>query len=198
MKKSILILFFFISGATLSNAQGFRLGAKAGANLNQLSGVSFDNGFNLAYHFGAFMEIDFNKKWGVQPELLWNQSSGKPSSFQAIYTGVPLSGAYNPETVIKLDYLSIPLLLRYNIGSMLTLNAGPQYSILINKEKNLLQNGESAFKTGDFAMVAGAQLNFKYLRVYGRYNIGLSNINDIDNKDSWTSQQIQFGLGFRF
>jgi hypothetical protein len=99
---------------------------------------------------------------------------------------------------IKLNYLSIPLLLRYNIGGILSLNAGPQFSILLNNDKTLLQNGQSAFKNGDFAMVAGAQLNFKFLRIYGRYNIGLQNINDIDNKDKWTNQQIQAGIGFRF
>jgi hypothetical protein len=60
-----------------------------------------------------------------------------------------------------------------------------------------LQNGKSAFKSGDFAMVAGAQVNLKMLRIYGRYNIGLQNINDIDQKDKWTNQQIQLGLGVR-
>jgi hypothetical protein len=97
-----------------------------------------------------------------------------------------------------LNYLSIPLLLRYNIGNILSLNAGPQWSILLNEDKTLLQSGQSAFKDGDFAMVLGAQLNFKFLRVYGRYNIGLQNINDIDQKDKWTNEQIQLGIGLRF
>ena len=81
---------------------------------------------------------------------------------------------------------------------LLSLNAGPQFSVLLNEDKTLLQSGQSAFKNGDLAMVLGGQLNFKFLRVYGRYNIGLQNINDIDSKDKWTSQQIQLGLGLRF
>ena len=48
------------------------------------------------------------------------------------------------------DYLSIPLLLRYNIGGILSLNAG-RSSVSFNKDKTLLQNGQSAFKDGDFA-----------------------------------------------
>jgi len=46
-------------------------------------------------------------------------------------------------------------------------------------------------------MVGGLQFNLKLLRVYGRYNIGMKNINQIDQKDKWTSQQIQVGVGLR-
>lgn len=197
MKKIVLTLFILTSLVSLTQAQGIRLGVKAGANLNKISGQSFNDGFDLSYHFGGFMEIDFNKKWGVQPELLWSQSSGKPSSFKTVYS-TSVNPLLNGNEQIKLNYLSIPLLLRYNIGGILSLNAGPQFSILLNNDKTLLQNGQSAFKNGDFAMVAGAQLNFKFLRIYGRYNIGLQNINDIDNQDKWTNQQIQAGIGFRF
>ncbi|MBX9778940.1 MAG: porin family protein [Chitinophagaceae bacterium] len=196
MKRVIFLLVTFTITAGIASAQGFRAGIKAGANMNKVSGQSFNDGFDLSYHVGGFAEIDFNKKWGIQPELLWSQSSTTRSSgFNSIYTGILNP---NSDQRIRLDYLAIPILLRYNVGSMLTLNAGPQYGILINQNDNLLQNGQNAFKKGDFAMVFGAQLNFDFLRIYGRYNIGLQNINDIDNKDKWTNQQIQLGLGLRF
>lgn len=198
MKKVGMSVLILVASFSMAQAQGVRLGVKAGANLNQIDGQSFNNGFNLSYHFGGFLEIDINKKLGIQPELLWSQTNSKPSSFNTVYT-TGVSPLFNGNEQIKLDYLSIPLLLRYNmIGGFLTLNAGPQYSILLREDKTLLQNGQSAFKSGDFAMVAGAQLNFKVLRIYARYNIGLQNINDIDKKDKWTSQQIQGGIGFRF
>ena len=47
-------------------------------------------------------------------------------------------------------------------------------------------------------MIGGAQLNFKYMRIYGRYAIGLNNINDLSESNKWKSQQIQLGLGFKF
>jgi hypothetical protein len=46
-------------------------------------------------------------------------------------------------------------------------------------------------------MVTGLQLNLLMLRIYGRYNIGLKNINNIDQRDKWTSQQLQVGLGIK-
>lgn len=198
MKKLILSAFVLVVFTTLTQAQGIRLGLKAGANLNKISGQSFNDGFDLSYHAGAFLELDLNKTWGIQPELLWSQTSGKPSSFKSIYaTNTSVSTVLDASKNINLDYLSIPVLLRVNVTGMFSLLAGPQYSILIKKDNTLLQNGQSAFKNGDFAMVAGAQINLKTLRIYGRYNIGLQNINDIDNKDKWTNQQMQIGLGFR-
>ena len=195
MKRIVLAVTAMVVFMVTAQAQGgFKVGVKAGANLNMIDGQAFNETFDLSYHLGGFAEINFNKKWGIQPELLWNQTSGKTSSFKTLYATVANpSGSEN----IKLNYLSIPVLLRYNIGSMLTLNAGPQFGILIKDNNTLLQNGQSAFKNGDFSMVGCVQLNFTFLRIYGRYNIGLMNINDIDNKDKWTNQQLQFGIGLR-
>lgn len=201
MKKFIILSLAAFVFSTSSMAQGFRLGVKVGGNLNKVEGQSFNDGFKFAYHAGAFAEIDFSKKFGIQPELMWNQMGGVPSNFNNLYntaTGFP-PGLFNRDNVFKLDYLSIPLLIRYNLlGGFLTLNAGPQFGILLQQDKTLLQNGQDAFKSGDFSMVGGVQLNILMLRVYARYNVGLSNINNLDNRDQWKSQQIQMGLGWKF
>lgn len=192
-KKIILAVMAFSFIAVTSQAQGVRLGAKLGANLNKVTGKSFNEEFDLGYHVGGFLEIDFSKKFGIQPEVYFNQATTtRTSGFDAIYQENP-----NANTDIKLNYLSIPILLRYNVGKMVTLQLGPQFSILTSNDKTLLQNGQEAFKSGDFAMAGGLTLNLKMLRVYGRYNIGLTNINDIDEKDKWKNQQLQLGLGLR-
>ncbi len=191
MTKFILLFSFGLISTISMNAQaGFRFGIKAGANADKIAGQTFKEGYNLSYHVGGFAEIDLTKKIGIQPELLWSQSTtSKATGLPAIYQSLPND--------IKLDYLQIPVLLRYNVTSMFTLLAGPQFSVLVNHKNNLLQNGETAFKQGDFAMVLGGQFNLKMLRVYGRYNIGLQNINDYDDKNKWTNQQIQLGVGIR-
>ena len=193
MKKTFLAVMAFTLIAVTSNAHGVKLGAKLGANLNKVSGKSFSEEFDLSYHVGGFLEIDITKKLGIQPEVYFNQATAtRTSTFNTIYQANP-----NANTDIKLNYLSIPILLRYNVGKVVTLQAGPQFSILMNNDNTLLQNGRDAFKDGDLAMAAGLTLNLKMLRVYGRYNIGLNNINDIDNQDKWKNQQLQLGLGLR-
>ncbi len=159
MRTIFLFAAILIAGTTLNAQKGFRLGVKAGANLNKIDGQSFDQGFNFSYHAGAFVEYDFSQRWGIQPEVIWSQTSTKPASnIDAIYSTLP--------TNVKLDYLMVPVLLRYSPIGLLSFVAGPQFGVLINKNENLLQNGEQAFKSGDFSMVLGAQVNLKVLRVY--------------------------------
>ena len=192
MKKTILSTLVILMAAIATNAQSVNLGIKAGANLTKIDGVSFDDSYKLSYQAGGFAEIDFTKKFGIQPELLFSQTSYKTQSgTNPIYTNI------NKNTDVNLNYLTIPVLLRYNISSIVTLNLGPQFGILLNNNNTVLQNGQNAFKSGDFSVVSGVQLNISAFRIYGRYNIGLTNINDIDDKDKWKSQQIQLGIGFK-
>ena len=161
--------------------------------MTKLTGQSFDNGFKAGYQLGGFMEIDFTKAIGIQPEVLFSESNGR--------TTANLGGVLNsiqPNQDVRLNYLSIPVLLRINTSKMFTFVVGPQYSILINPHETTLQNGQDAFKSGDLAAVGGLQINLAALRFDGRYAIGLNNINDISNQDKWTNQQIQLGLGLRF
>ena len=191
MKKLFLSITAFIITFSTLQAQGFKFGVKLGANLNKLTGQSFKDGYDLGYHVGAFTEIGLTKNFGIQPELLFNQVNTKRASgFNEIYSQSNL----NPSN-IDLKYLSIPILLRYNVGPFLSLNLGPQFGILIDDKENLRDNGAAAFKKGDLSAVAGATLNISKFRIYGRYNIGLNNLNDIDNKDQWKSQQVQLGFG---
>lgn len=191
MRKIILFAALLVAGTTVNAQKGFRLGVKAGANLNKIDGQSFDQGFDFSYHAGAFVEYDFSKRWGIQPEVIWSQTSTKRgTNLDAIYSTLP--------TNVKLDYLMVPVLLRYSPIGLLSFVAGPQFGVLINKDDNLLQNGQQAFKSGDLSMVLGAQVNLKVLRVYGRYNIGLQNINDFSDQQKWTNQQVQLGVGLKF
>ena len=94
-----------------------------------------------------------------------------------------------------MSYLSIPVLLEYKLSKSIAIQAGPQYSILLNRDETLVQNGKDAFKFGDFAVLGGVEVKVSSLRIYGRYAVGLSNINNLDNQDQWKSQSIQLGLG---
>jgi len=168
----------------------FHIGIKGGANITKIDGKSFKDEFAYGYHLGGFMELGLGSKFSLQPEVLFNQyASTVDSNFSHIYQNVFKSNN------IKLNYLSIPLILNYKLIGPISLQAGPQFGILIDKNKNLLENGGNAFKNGDFWMMGGAQVKLAALRITGRYGIGLSNINDIDNQDKWKSQGFQLSLG---
>ncbi|HEV8271291.1 MAG TPA: porin family protein [Chitinophagaceae bacterium] len=191
MKTKLAIMAIALLTMQAASAQ-FRLGAKAGANLVKVEGSSFKDEFRYGYHLGGFAEIGVVKKLTIQPEVLFSQySMTLDSSFKSVYENVLNS----EQTHVKLNYLSIPILLNYRLLGPIYLQAGPSFSILMNHDKNLLQNGGDAFKKGDFAMIGGAQVRISKLYLTGRYVVGLSNINDIDDKEKWKSQAIQLSVG---
>jgi len=171
----------------------FHIGIKGGANIIKIDGRSFKDEFRYGYHLGGFMELGLGNGLSINPEVLFNQySTTVDSNFNHIYQNV-LNPSY--QSHVKLNYLSIPIILNYKLIGPISLQAGPQFGILIDKNKTLLQNGASAFKNGDFSLLAGAQVKFGGIRVNGRYVIGLSNINDIDNQDKWKYSGFQLSLG---
>lgn len=191
MKSKLLPL---IAALLLSQAMmaQFHIGVKGGANVTKVDGKSFKDQFRYGYHLGGFMEIRMGNKFVLQPEVLWNQYSSRlDSNYSNIYHTV-----FNGNTNIKLNYLSIPLVVNYKlIGSFLSLQAGPQVGILIDQSKTVLQNGAKAFKDGDFSMLAGLQFKIANLRINGRYAIGLNNIADITDDGKWKNQGFQLSVG---
>ena len=189
MKTKLLILAIFSILGTAASAQKIHIGAKAGANINKINGKSFSDEFSFGYHLGGFFSVGLGKKFAIQPEVLFNQINVDTSSqFSSVYK-------FNQVDKVQLKYLSVLIQLTYTPVKMLTLQAGPQFGVLMNRSKTLVENGSNAFKTGDFSMLAGAQVNLGHLNIYGRYAVGLSNLNDIDNKEKWKSQSFQIGVG---
>ncbi|HEX7844788.1 MAG TPA: porin family protein [Chitinophagaceae bacterium] len=194
MKAKLFLPLVAALFASQAMTAQLKLGVKAGANITKVDGQSFKDEFRYGYHLGGFATIGFGGRLGIQPEVLFNQYSTTVSSkYEDIYDNV-----FNPEYQknVKLNYLTIPILLNYKlIGNFLTLQAGPQVGILLDGDRNLLQNGADAFKKGDFSMLGGVQLKVAMLRLSGRYAIGLNNINDIDNQDKWKNQGFQVSVG---
>ncbi|MBK8088975.1 MAG: PorT family protein [Chitinophagaceae bacterium] len=191
MKKYLVILLVTLTASATSFAQ-FRIGPKLGANMGKIEGSGFDEKYKLGYHVGVFAEIPLGKKWAIQPEVLWNQiNTDTAYNIRQVYQNLANQNLSNPQ----LNYLSIPLLLTYKPAKVLSLQAGPQFGILINKDKTLIDNGGQAFKNGDFSMLFGAQLNILRIRVYGRYVIGLNDISDIGSQEEWKTTGFQLGVG---
>ncbi|HXD79695.1 MAG TPA: porin family protein [Puia sp.] len=193
MKRNAIVLsvLLLIAGIN-SQAQGFHLGVKAGANLFKVDGESFSQEFQFGYMAGAFTEIYVSRHWGLQPELNFNQTNYRTgSNFSAV---VP-DGVNDVRG--KLDWLSVPVLLSYRPAPVLSLLAGPQFGILLNQDQHLINNAGDAFRKGDLSLVAGAQLNLGPVMAGARYVVGLTNINDVTDQSKWRNQGWQLYAGFR-
>lgn len=192
MKAKFYVLVAGILLAQAAFAQ-FTVGIKGGTNITKVEGKAFRDEFKYGYHLGGFAEIGLGGRLGIQPEVLFNQYQTRvDSSFKNVYQNATDFSNYKD---VKLNYLTIPILLNYKLGNILSLQAGPQFGILISQDKNLLENGKEAFKSGDFSLTGGAQINISKLRLTGRYFVGLNNISDVSDQNKWNNQGYQLSMG---
>ncbi|TAH00176.1 MAG: PorT family protein [Sphingobacteriales bacterium] len=189
---AIFTLFITVAAnAQLKKVPFFQMGIKGGANLTKVDGKSFNDEFKTGYHAGAFVQLRLSNKFQVQPEVLFNQLNTRTdTSFSNVYDIKNLKD-------VKLNYISIPLLLTYAPSKVISFQAGPQFGILIDKSKTIADNGKQAFRSGDLSMLGGVQVSIGGIRVNGRYFVGLNNINDIDNQEKWKNQGFQLSVGFK-
>ena len=191
-KKLIhFILMMVFSNAVFS--QDFELGIKGGADVQKISGVSFKEEFGFGYHLGAYTEIKLSKTFSIQPELYYSAATmNKGNSLDTLLYDISTN-----IKKIKFGYLNIPILINIKLSDKVKLQVGPRYGILSNTNLSVKANAENALKSGDFALVSGIQLKYDKIRVYARYQIGVTNMNQISGKENWKSQSIHIGIGLK-
>jgi hypothetical protein len=177
----------------------FRVGFNGGININRISGKSFDEEFSFDYGVRGFLQFNFSHKFGLQPEVGFVQSSSTQSNdFSDIYDDIALGGDQVKKA--KLDYLKIGTLLNYNLGvtQRIKLQFGPQMGMLLSEKVDSLKTSQSIFKNGDFSLAAGIMFQLPLVHFGARFEQGLTNVNDIDNRDTWRSQAFQIFAGITF
>ena len=208
MKRLLSLVFIFISVSAFSQNRKFdanadhenffRFGAKAGVNINKISGQAYKDGFNYNYLLGGFMQFNFSKTFGIQPEINFVQSSSEfTNSSSTIYDDLFLDGS---QKKAKLDYLKVPVLLNVNLGpsKRVKLQLGPQYGNILSQTVDSLKTNGNIFKTADWSAVGGLWIQIPFINIGARYEVGLTNLNDIDNRQKWKSHAFTIFAGFTF
>ena len=188
--KKLLIICLLSSTISAGAQEKFGIGIKIGQNFSSVNSVAVDR-HTASYHGGVTAQIGLTEKISLVPEVMLSQT--KLATNPSI---VDLLGNSNlkPETY-HLNYLIVPLLVQVKPFSGLLLQAGPQYGILIDQKKDGIENAQLAFKQGEFSFVGGAKVNLGGFFVYGRYVVGLQNINDLQDQAKWQTRQWQLGIG---
>jgi len=166
MKKLIFTLALMALLYASAVAQGLGVGIKAGANFANLSTDDFSTSSITSYHVGAYVNINFSEKWGITPEVLWSAQ-----------------GAEIDNAKLNTDYITVPILLRWRIIKLISLEAGPQFNFLTNaKLENYTGNIEDQLKNNTYSIAVGGLVHLPLGFNGGlRYVIGMSDLSDIDN-----------------
>ena len=167
MKKIIFVVAVLLSTGTLSAQEFVEFGAKGGVNFASLSGDDTEGLDGVtSFHLGLVAEIPLTESFSIQPEVL--------------YSGM---GASNSEGdgMIKLDYITVPVMLKYYVVDGVSLEAGPQVAFNVVAESDFEGETEELEDIKSTDIGAGVGLGYEFpikLFLQARYVFGFSDIMD--------------------
>ena len=184
MKLKFLLLICLFSTSLITAQTEF--GIKAGLNVSNvdtnISGSSFEG--RLGGYVGTFVDFALSEKFHLQPEILYSTE------------GIEDGG---------LDFLNIPVILKWYFVEGIHINAGPQLGVLIDAE-----GGTNGLNTTQLSGVVG--LGYETaggFMIDSRFSMGATSIIDenfavdsgmgynIVGIKGWT-RTLSFGIGYKF
>lgn len=199
MKKRFLFILLFCLLVVQTKAQSVsttvvKVGPKLGMNLSSFNGThDFENvSMRTSVNAGAVINIRWGQRHltssfgtgylGVQPEILF-------SSQGANVDGKP----------VNLNYLTIPVMLKFYVTENMNLEVGPEFALMMSNPGEI--NNESfvydltEMRGGkDISLALGLGYDFNFgLSVNARYNLGFS---ELASNLPWKNSVIQISLGW--
>ncbi len=183
MKKKVLcIAILLIFGTLVSSAQDASFGIRVGANYSSISSDDIPEDLEdsrLGIVVGFLAEYPITEKLSIQPEFQF-------------------SSLGNEDEALRVNYLQLPVFIKYNISEMFNVHIGPQAGIKVWEWED--NNGiEANFETFNFAAVVGFGANLtENFFVDLRYGFGVSNIIEDDITDAeGNTRNIQLSVGYK-
>jgi hypothetical protein len=185
MKKSIV--FALLLATTAGFAQHFELGLKAGANISNFTGAS--NAADLkaktviGFHAGGFVSLFVGDNFAIQPEIMFSTQGAKIEQ-----TGT--------STNYHLDYINIPVMLKYRFNGGFYIEAGPQVGFKVHE--SYAGTSEDFAKSTDLSLGAGLGYHSSIgLGIGARYVAGLSklgNFNASTTQPDWKNSAFTLSI----
>lgn len=197
--KKLLVFIFSVGLISATTAQvQFSAGLKAGPNFTKLS---VDNSISETYksrsgfHAGAFMLFKISKV-GIQPEILYSRQG----------TSFKLAGE---NLKSNFDYFNVPIIVKLYTVAGINLQIGPQFGFLTgaggdtavdtDSGTGVIDNSKKLYKKSDVSAAFGVGWDLPFgLMVEGRYNLGLTKIQDNPDLEATKNQVFQISLGYKF
>lgn len=198
---TIVVALLALGVPAAARAQGASGGIRAGINLADLDiddpgGPIPDSETLTGLVVGVFATVPINRVFSFQPEALYSQQGTKFSE-----------GGLTAK--LKVDYLQIPLLGRFNIaaGSPVAVLVGPSLGIRTRAKVDApgappeaSEELEDETERFDAGLVAGVAVDVGHFVLDGRYTWGLRNIVKDSSEDAGSAKNrvLSISAGFRF
>ncbi|WP_299885697.1 porin family protein [uncultured Lacinutrix sp.] len=214
MKKVFLTAAIAVLSFATTQAQEIKFGVKAGVNVSKFGGSlpgvidfgSIDYEYRTSFHVGGLAEIMLSDKFALQPELLYSSQGSKISE---------VDGNFNSESILKLDYVNVPIMAKFMPFEGFSIEAGPQVGFLISAKEDYTDSDGDANEDGidikddvksiDFALNLGVGYKLDNGILFSaRYNFGLIDVDDADDVDNVDdifepkNRTLQVSVGYMF
>ncbi|MDN3723420.1 porin family protein [Aequorivita sp. SDUM287046] len=182
--KKLIVVFITLFIGTVSFSQELDLGIKAGVNFANISDVN-DLSSKTGFQAGVFAGIKFSEKIGIQADVLYSQQ-----------------GAEFDAGKFDLNYINVPIVLKYYLVQGLNIQAGPQFGFIIDDDIYTDTFGTNSIEANaeksEVAAVVGAGYDFPFgVRLDARYNFGLTDVSKTDNFEG-KNNVFSLALGYSF
>ncbi|BAV07547.1 Outer membrane protein beta-barrel domain-containing protein [Filimonas lacunae] len=170
MKKTLVIILTLFATKGFSQGLFSRLefGLKAGGNVSNFTNASFPTDPLYGFHAGFTMAFKITDRILIQEDILFSTQGAK------------IKGGSLGDQDLKLNYISIPFLLKYRAQSGFFVEAGPQFGMKAN-EKVAGWSKDDFAKKIDIAAAGGIGYQSRIgLGVGARYIYGLSKVGNFD------------------
>ncbi|MCI0751637.1 MAG: PorT family protein [Flammeovirgaceae bacterium] len=181
MKRLLIILFVLVTAGSYAQVT---FGLKGGLNIANtkvsFGGLELDTDPKIGFHIGGFMNYALSDNLVLQPELIYNSVGGTST-----YVEPP---DYSEEYEWNPSYLSIPVMLKYNINEKFNLQGGLQLGLLVGGKLKYTENDfgfilttetdVDTFVNGtDISLNLGAGFNInEMIDLTFRYCLGISDV----------------------
>ena len=189
MKKIFIIAAMAVAGMTTANAQEFKVGAKAGFLMSNVSVDSssyieagelitskLNTAFRPGFHFGAFIEYGFNEKIWVEAGVDYAFQGAKLKSVEATRINVSDGSLIASEKAnikngwLKTQQFNIPLWVKYdisgfrpkvgvNLGFLSKAKTNLEIEGALPEENIIINKSLTPDKKFDFGLGFGAEYN---------------------------------------
>ncbi|WP_242084705.1 porin family protein [Aestuariivivens sediminis] len=170
MKKILFFTVLTVLGLLILPAQEVNFGLKGGVDFASLRLEAEGENISTSetgFYLGALVEIQLSDNFDLQPELLY-------------------------VSVEDLDFISIPLMVKYGITEEFKLIVGPSFGFILDAEE-----GEKSF---NFGLEGGASYDIvDNFFIEARYSLGLANL--LEDAPSGYSIKLHgffAGIGYKF
>ena len=189
MKKIFIIAAMAVAGITTANAQEFKVGAKAGFLMSNVSVDSssdieagklitskLNTAFRPGFHFGAFIEYGFNEKIWVEAGVDYAFQGAKLKSVEATVINVSDGSLFASKKAnikngwLKTQQFNIPLWVKYdisgfrpkvgvNLGFLSKAKTNLEIEGALPEENIIINKSLTPDKKFDFGLGFGAEYN---------------------------------------